>query len=111
MYCCVFAPGNLPILLDCAHRFSPLVEEHPDMVVFDIRGLETLHGPPDSIAGAIEREVGIRANIAIASGPKSYFWTVRERVLWLHTGVIDYQRYLRTPLGPWRHEPSCNAAR
>jgi len=69
MYCCVFAPGNLPILLDCAHRFSPLVEEHPDMVVFDIRGLESLHGPPDSIARAVEREVGIRANIAIASNP------------------------------------------
>ena len=69
MYCCVFAPGNLPILPDCAHRFSPLVEEHPDMVVFDIRGLESLHGPPDSIARAVEREVGIRANIAIASNP------------------------------------------
>jgi protein ImuB len=69
MYCCVFAPGNLPILLDCAHRFSPLVEQHPDMVVFDIRGLETLHGPSDSIARAVEREVGIQANIAIASNP------------------------------------------
>ena len=69
MYCCVFAPGNLPILLDCAHRFSPLVEEHPDMVVFDIRGLEVLHGPPDSIARAVEREVGIQAKIAIASNP------------------------------------------
>jgi hypothetical protein len=56
MYCCVFAPGNLPILLDYAHRFSPLVEEHPDMVVFDIRGLEALQGPPDSIARAVERE-------------------------------------------------------
>ena len=39
------------------------------MVVFDIRGLESLHGPPDSIARAVEREVGIRANIAIASNP------------------------------------------
>jgi protein ImuB len=68
MYCCVFAPRNLPILLDCACRFSPLVEEHPDMVVFDIRGLEALHGPPDSIAQAVGREI-IQANIAIASNP------------------------------------------
>jgi hypothetical protein len=69
MYCCLYAPGNVPILLDCARRFSPLIEEHPDMVVFDIRGLEALHGPPVSIACAIGREIGIPANITIASNP------------------------------------------
>ncbi|HEY6990467.1 MAG TPA: hypothetical protein VH369_18880 [Bryobacteraceae bacterium] len=69
MYCCIYAPGNPPILLEYARRFSPLIEEHPDMVIFDIRGLEALHGPPESIARAVEREVGIPANIALASNP------------------------------------------
>jgi hypothetical protein len=69
MYCCFCAPGNVAILPECARRFSPLIEEHPDMVVFDIRGLEALHGSPASIARAVEREIGIPANIAIASNP------------------------------------------
>src|SRR6476646_6610703 len=38
MYCCIYASGNLPILLDCARQFSPLIEMHSDMVVFDARG-------------------------------------------------------------------------
>ena len=50
MYCCIYASGNLPILLDCARQFSPLIEMHSDMVVFDARGLEGLHGPPESLA-------------------------------------------------------------
>jgi hypothetical protein len=40
MYCCIYASGNLPILLDCARQFSPLIETHSDMVIFDARGLE-----------------------------------------------------------------------
>src|SRR5580700_3647353 len=69
MYCCIYASGNLPILLDCARQFSPLIETHSDMVVFDARGLEGLHGPPESLAQAVERAVGIPASIAIASNP------------------------------------------
>jgi hypothetical protein len=26
MFACLYAPGNLPILLKCAQEFSPLVE-------------------------------------------------------------------------------------
>src|SRR5580704_7474802 len=59
MYCCIYASGNLPILLDCARQFSPLIETYSDMVVFDARGLEGLHGPPESLADAVERAVGI----------------------------------------------------
>src|SRR3954468_3883767 len=69
MYCCLYASGNLPILLDCARQFSPLIEAHADMVVFDARGLESLYGPPESLARAVERTVGLPANIAIASNP------------------------------------------
>src|SRR6185312_11523853 len=69
MYCCIYASGNLPILLDCARQFSPLIEIHSDMVVFDARGLEGLYGPPESLAQAVERAVGIPASIAIASNP------------------------------------------
>jgi protein ImuB len=69
MYCCIYASGNLPILLDCARQFSPLIETHSDMVVFDARGLEGLRGSPESLAQAVERAVGIPASIAIASNP------------------------------------------
>jgi len=69
MYCCIYASGNLPILLDCARQFSPLIEMYSDMVVFDANGLEGLYGPPESLAQAVERAVGIPANIAIASNP------------------------------------------
>jgi protein ImuB len=77
MYCCLYAPGNLPVLLDCARHFSPMIEENPDMVVFDIRGLESLHGPPASVARAIERQIGILAGIAIASNPDAAIHAAR----------------------------------
>jgi len=77
MYCCVYASGNLPALLDCARVFSPLIEEHPDMVVFDIRGLEALHGPPAELALAVEREVGVPADIAIAGNPDAAIHAAR----------------------------------
>lgn len=67
MYACIHAPGNLPLLIECARGFSPLVEENPpDSVVFDARGLESLHGPPLPLAREIERRTGIPASIAIA---------------------------------------------
>jgi protein ImuB len=69
MYCCIHASGNLPVILHCAQQFSPLIETHADMVVFDARGLEGLHGPPESLAVSVERAVGIPANIAIAANP------------------------------------------
>jgi protein ImuB len=70
MYASLHAPGNLPLLVECARAFSPHIEEiPPDTVVFDVRGLESLHGPPESLADAIARRVGLPANIAIASSP------------------------------------------
>src|SRR5438045_97110 len=70
MYVCLHAPGNLPLLIECANGFSPFVEEDPpDTVVFDARGLELLYGPPEQLALEIERRIGIPASIAIASNP------------------------------------------
>ena len=77
MYCCIYASGNWPILLHCAQQFSPLIETHPDMVVFDARGLEALHGPPASLAAAVDRAVGIPANIAIAANPDAAIHAAR----------------------------------
>jgi len=70
VFASIHAPGNLPILLDCARRFSPLIEiTSPDTVTFDIRGLSRVYGEPGKIARAIERLIGMPAHIAIAANP------------------------------------------
>jgi protein ImuB len=70
MFACLYAPGNLVLLLECARHFSPLIEEtSPDAVMFDIRGLGRIYGEPEQIADAIQRRVGIPANLALAVNP------------------------------------------
>lgn len=70
MFACLNTPGNLPLAAECARSFSPYVEENPpDAVIFDVRGLESLYGPPQSLAREMERRVGVPASIAIASNP------------------------------------------
>jgi protein ImuB len=70
MFACLHAPGNLPLAVECARGFSPYIEENPpDTVIFDIRGLESLHGPPEKLAREIERRIGVPASIAIAANP------------------------------------------
>ena len=70
MFACLYAPGNLPLAVECARGFSPYIEENPpDTVIFDVRGLESLHGPPESLAREIERRIGVPASIAIAANP------------------------------------------
>lgn len=78
MYACIHAPGNLPLLIECARGFSPYIEEtSPDTVVFDVRGLDSLHGPPAQLAREIDRRVGIPASIAIAPNPDSAIHAAR----------------------------------
>lgn len=78
MFTCIHAPGNLPILLDCARGFSPHIEEiSDDTVVFDVRGLASLYGPPPQLAREIDRRVGIAANIAIAVNPDAAIHAAR----------------------------------
>lgn len=70
MYACLYGPGNLAALVECAREFSPHIEENPpDTVVFDARGLDRLYGPPAALAREIERRVGVPAGIALASNP------------------------------------------
>jgi protein ImuB len=74
MFACLHAPGNLPLAVECARGFSPHIEENPpDTVIFDVRGLESLYGPPELLAARlaheIERRVGVPASIAIAANP------------------------------------------
>jgi protein ImuB len=70
MFACLYAPGNLPLLMECAGHFSPLIEEtSADTVVFDIRGLRWIYGTPEQIASEIQRRVGVPANLALASNP------------------------------------------
>jgi len=78
MYTCIHAPGNLPLLIECARWFSPHIEEiSPDTVLFDVRGLASLHGPPPELAREIDRCVGIAANIAIAANPDAAIHAAR----------------------------------
>jgi protein ImuB len=57
-------------LLDCAHFFSPHVEDVAcDTLLLDLAGLEKLFGPLPKIVRAISRrasEMGLRANVAVA---------------------------------------------
>ncbi len=70
MFACLHAPGNLPLLIECARYFSPLIEEtSSDTVVFDIRGLRLIYGTPEQIAQEIWLRAGIPANLALASNP------------------------------------------
>ena len=78
MFAAICTPGNLPILLECAQRFSPLIEvTSPDLVTFDIRGLGRTFGTPDRIANEIERVVGLPAQIAVASNPDTAIYAAR----------------------------------
>lgn len=70
MYACLYAPGNLAVLLECAQQFSPHIEQTAaDTVVFRVDGLEPLFGKPQELAANISNRVGIPANIAIADNP------------------------------------------
>jgi protein ImuB len=77
-YACLHGPGNLALLTECARGFSPHIEENPpDTVVFDVRGLEPLYGPPAALAREIERRVGVPASIAIAPNPDAAIHAAR----------------------------------
>jgi protein ImuB len=78
MFACLHAPGNLPLLVECAGYFSPFIEETADdAVVFDIRGLNLIYGTPDQIAAAIERRMGLNANLSLASNPDAAIHAAR----------------------------------
>jgi protein ImuB len=70
LFACLHVPGNLPLAVECARGFSLYIEENPpDTVIFDVRGLESLYGPPEMLAREIERRIGVPASIAMAANP------------------------------------------
>jgi protein ImuB len=78
MYACLHGTGNLALLVECARGFSPHIEENPpDTVVFNVRGLRSLHGPPEALAKEIERRVGVPASVAIAPNPDAAIHAAR----------------------------------
>jgi protein ImuB len=78
MFACLHAPGNLPLLVEVAGYFSPLIEvAADDAVVFDIRGLRLIYGTPQQIAQAIELRMGLKANLAIARNPDAAMHAAR----------------------------------
>ena len=80
-------------LLDCAHAFSPRVEDTnqqllssdgkvkpEDTIILDIAGLDRLFGPPAMIAHELSArvsKVGLIANIAIAGNPDAAMHAAR----------------------------------
>ena len=78
MFAALYAPGNFPILLACAQRFSPLIEiTSQDFITFDVRGTERLFGPPAEVVREIERTVGVPAQIALAPNPDTALYLSR----------------------------------
>lgn len=75
MYACLYRPGATEALAELAATFSPEVEvTAPGTVVFSIRGLRRLIGPPHEIAAEVARrgvERGLVADLAIAGDPDS----------------------------------------
>jgi protein ImuB len=78
MYACLYAPGNLDVLLECARQFSPHIEQTAaDTVVFRVDGLEPLFGKPHELAVSISNRAGIPANVAIADNPDAAMHAAR----------------------------------
>src|SRR5713101_4844632 len=68
-------------LLDCAHSFSPEVEDaSPGIVLLNLAGLEPLFGPLPKIACDLALRVsqmGLKANIAVAANPDAALLAAR----------------------------------
>ena len=78
MYACLYAPGNLAVLIECAQYFSPHIEQtSADTITFRTDGLDHLFGPPDQLAAAIANRIGIPASIALATDPDTAIHAAR----------------------------------
>ena len=78
MFACLHGNGNLTAL---AFEFSPVVEVLcPGTVTLDVAGLDRLFGLPQDVAAAIARrarEVGVKANLALAANPDAAIFAAR----------------------------------
>jgi protein ImuB len=76
MYACLHIPGLQPaqrsVLIGCAASFSPLIEPAAEHVVVDIRGLQSIMGPPRDIAYKIAASLqtaGLTGSVGVAVNP------------------------------------------
>jgi protein ImuB len=77
-YACLCASGNPLLLLECARRFSPLIEQTgDDTVIFDVEGMGRLYPTPHQLAEAIVAQAGIPVRVAIASNPDAAYHAAR----------------------------------
>lgn len=77
-YACVYGSGNPGLLVECARRFSPLLEQtSEDAVIFDVEGLGRLYATPQQLAEAIVAQAGIPVNVGLASNPDSAWHAAR----------------------------------
>jgi protein ImuB len=77
-YACIWASGNPALLLECARRFSPLIEQtSDDAVIFDVEGMGQLYATPSHLAAAIVAQAGIPVRVAIASNPDAAWHAAR----------------------------------
>ena len=78
MFACLHGNGDLTAL---AFEFSPVVEVLcPGTVTLDVAGLDRLFGLPQDVAAAIARrarEVGVKANLALAANPDAAICAAR----------------------------------
>jgi protein ImuB len=78
MFACLHGHSNLTSL---AFEFSPTVEAtSSDTVTFDVAGLDRLFGLPQDVAAAIARrarEIGVKANLALAGNPDAAICAAR----------------------------------
>ncbi len=75
---CLHASGNPALLLECAARFSPLIEQtSDDAVIFDVEGMGQLYATTHRLAEAIVAQAGIPVSIAIAANPDAAWHAAR----------------------------------
>ena len=64
--CLHLRSGNPVLLLECARRFSPMVEQtSDDAVIFDVEGMGRLYATPRHLAEAIAAQAGIPVSLSI----------------------------------------------
>ena len=66
------------MLLECAGRFSPLIEQtSQEAVIFDVEGLGRLYATPRQLAEAIVAQAGIPVSLGLASNPDAAWHAAR----------------------------------
>jgi len=96
MYACLYCPGNGALLMECAAEFSPHVEQTAaDTVIFDVRGLESLYGPPEQLARVVV--IGARRHLDAVTLARMFLIHAEQR-----HAMLDAKRVQRADEVPRR---------